>query len=94
MQNLSSFAAVELMRGGASPLEAGLEALGRVVQHTTETHLVGTDGRTNFGLKFYLLNKRGEHAGVSLWGPTKLAVTDSRGSRLEECECLYRRTGA
>jgi N4-(beta-N-acetylglucosaminyl)-L-asparaginase len=63
----------------------------RVVQHTTQKHLLGEDGKPNFGLKFYLLNKRGEYAGVSLWGPTQFAVTDSKGTRLEECEFLYRK---
>ncbi len=91
LQNLSSFAAVELMRGGASPQEAGLEVLRRVVKNTREPHLLGADGRPNFGLKFYLLDTRGQHAGVSLWGPTKFAITDERGTRLEECVCLFQR---
>lgn len=91
LQNLSSMAAVELMRGGASPRDAGLEVMRRVVQHTTQKHLLGDDGKPNFGLKFYVLNKRGEYAGVSLWGPTQFAVTDSNGTRLEECAFLYRK---
>lgn len=91
LQNLSSMAAVELMRGGASPRDAGLEIMRRVVTHTTQKHLLGEDGRPNFGLKFYLLNKRGEYAGISLWGPTKFAVTDAKGTRLEECVSLYQK---
>lgn len=89
LQNMSSMAAVELMRGGMSPQEAGLEVLRRVARHTTEKHLLGEDGRPNFGLKFYLLNKRGEHAGVSMWGPAQFAVCDEQGPRLEECAFLY-----
>ena len=46
-------------------------------------------GRPKFNLKFYLLAKDGAFAGVSMWGPSKLAVTDARGSRLEECTSLY-----
>ena len=38
-----------------------------------------------------LLDKSGRHAGVSLYGPAKIAVTDAQGSRLEECEFLYER---
>ncbi|REJ72876.1 MAG: asparaginase [Planctomycetota bacterium] len=91
LQNLCSFAAVELMRGGASPSEAGMEVLRRVAAHTREPHLLGDDGKPNFGLKFYLLNKAGEHAGVSLWGPTEFAVCDERGPRMEACEFLYRK---
>jgi N4-(beta-N-acetylglucosaminyl)-L-asparaginase len=85
----ASFAAVELMRQGASPVDAGLEVLQRVVATTRESRLLGPDGRPNFGVKYYLLNARGEHAGVSLWGPSQLAVCDADGPRLESCACLF-----
>ena len=89
LQNLCSFAAVELMRGGMSPRDAGLEICRRVAQHTKRPDLLDDQGRPNFGLKFYLLDKTGRHAGVTLWGPSKYAVTDVQGSRLEECAYLY-----
>ena len=88
LQHASSATAVELMRQGATPREAGLELLRRVVAHTREPHLLGTDGRPNFGLKLYLLSKTGEYAGVSLWGPTDFTVADAQGARLEACEFL------
>lgn len=87
---LSSFAAVELMRGGASPEEAGLEILRRMVKHT-EPRLKNAQGRPDFALKLYLLAKDGRHAGVSLWGPADYAITDETGSRLEPCVSLYQR---
>jgi N4-(beta-N-acetylglucosaminyl)-L-asparaginase len=94
LQHASSATAVELMRQGASPREAGLELLKRVVAHTREPHLLGKDGKPNFGLKLYLLNQSGEYAGVSLWGPTDFAVADAKGARLEPCEFLFdKRTG-
>jgi len=92
MNNLSSFAAVELMRNGASPGEAGREILQRVVRHATSPHLLNEQGQPNFGLKLYLLDKQGNHAGVSLSGPTTFAVTDESGSRLEECDYLFERS--
>lgn len=91
--NLSSFAAVELMRGGMTPLEAGLEVLRRVAQ-TTEPRLRDSEGRPDFNLKLYLLGKDGSHAGVSLWGPDQFAVTDAQGSRREPCAALYERPPA
>jgi len=91
LQNLSCMLGVELMRNGASPKEAGLEVLKRVAKQTTEQRLLDDNGRPNFGLKFYLLNKRGEYAGVSMWGPAQFAVTDSKGSRLEPCAALYQK---
>ena len=88
LKNLTSFAAVELMRGGRSPVEAGLEALRRVIAHTTEPWLLDEQGRPNFNLKLYVLAKDGTHAGVSLRGPGQFAVTDHRGTRLEDCTVL------
>ena len=90
LQNMCSFAGVELMRQGASPEEAGMEILSRVAK-TCETRLRDAEGRPDFGLQFYLLSKDGRHAGVSMWGPAKFAVTDSAGTRLEDCKSLYSR---
>jgi N4-(beta-N-acetylglucosaminyl)-L-asparaginase len=90
LQNLSSFAAVELMRNGASPEEAGMEILRRVAK-TTETRLRDKDGRPDFGLSFYVMAKDGRYAGVTMWGPGKFAVTDSKGTRLEDMKSLYQK---
>ncbi len=91
LQNLCCFAAVELMRTGLAPEEAGLEVLRRVASHTTEKRLLDDQGRPNFGLKFYLIAKDGRYAGATMWGPSKFAVADRRGTRLEECAVLYQR---
>ncbi len=88
LQNLCSFAAVELMRDGMSPQDAGMEVLRRVAAHT-EKRLLDEQDRPDFGLKFYVLSKSGEHAGVSMWGPSQFAVTDKNGTRLENCAALY-----
>lgn len=93
LQNMCSFAAVELMRGGMSPEEAGLEVLRRVAK-TTPLRLRDSEGRPDFNLKFYVLAKDGRHAGLSMWGPDKFAVTDAAGTRHEECVSLYQRAVA
>lgn len=90
LQNLCSFAAVELMRHGASPEEAGMEVLRRVAK-TTEPRLRDKDGRPDFGLSFYLLATDGRHAGVTMWGPQKFSVSDENGTRHEDCTALYTR---
>lgn len=92
LQNLCCSTAVELMRQGLPPEEAGLEMLRRVARTTAEKHLLDEQGRPNFGLKFYLLNKDGRHAGVSMWGPADFAVTDAKGTRHEKCAALYEKT--
>ncbi len=91
LQHSTSAVAVELMRQGRTPAEAGLEMLRRVVKHTTQSHLLRSDGRPNFGLKLYLLRKDGLRAGVSLWGPSVYAVADENGARHEPCEFLFER---
>lgn len=90
LQNLCSFAAVELMRQGLSPQEAGLEVLRRVAK-TTPARLRDDQGRPTFNLKFYVLAKDGRHAGLSMWGPDKFSITDANGTRHEECVSLYQR---
>jgi N4-(beta-N-acetylglucosaminyl)-L-asparaginase len=88
LENLCSMAAVELMRGGLSPREAGLEVLRRVAAHTVP-RLLDDDGRPRFDLQFYLIAKDGSQAGVTMWGPKKYAVTDSAGTRHEESSALF-----
>lgn len=87
LQNQCSFAAVELMRTGMSPREAGLEVLRRVAKHTVP-RLRDAQGRPDFGLNFYLLRKDGEYAGVTLRGKAKFAITDQKGTRLEDAVAL------
>ena len=88
LANLSSFAAVELMRGGMSPREAGLAVLKRVAERTVE-RLRDPQGRPKFDLTFYLLARDGTHAGVTLWGPRRFAITDREGTRHEDCVALF-----
>ncbi len=92
LQHSTSAVAVELMRKGMTPAEAGLEMLRRIVRHTREPHLLRPDGRPNFGLKLYLLRKDGLRAGVSMWGPSKFSVADDTGARHESCEFLFSRS--
>lgn len=91
LRNLSSFLAVELMRGGATPAEAGLEVLRRVAS-TALPHERDESGRANFNLRMFLLQKSGEHAGVAMWGPKTYAVCDGGKARLESCISLYQKS--
>lgn len=88
LQNCSSFAAVELMRNGRPPREAGLEVLRRIVASTVPA-LRDAQGRPRFNLQLFLLARNGTHAGVSLWGPKNISVTDSAGTRWEPCASLF-----
>lgn len=88
LQNLSSFAAVELMRQGMTPQEAGLEALRRIARKASPKQL-DDQGRPRFNVQLYLLARDGRYAGCALWGPKNYAISDAGGDRLEKCTALF-----
>lgn len=90
LYNLSSFLIVEGMRRGMSPKDAGMEALKRIRANTVEARLLNEKGNPNFNIRFFVLNKRGEWAGVSMYraGETQFAVCDENGARAVELEPL------
>jgi N4-(beta-N-acetylglucosaminyl)-L-asparaginase len=93
LENCSSFAAVELMRQGASPLDAGMEILRRIARNAHPWQL-GDKGEPQFNLWLYLLHKDGRTASVTLrgskqGGPKQFALADNRGVRMEECVALF-----
>src|SRR5215210_1774676 len=77
LYNLCSFLIVEEMRRGKHPKDAGLEACRRVQKNTVEKRLLNSRGLPNFGLNFYVLNNKGEYAGVSLYAATYAVCTDN-----------------
>lgn len=81
LYNLTSYLIVENLRRGMSPRDAGMEGLRRIVQNTVERRLLNARGTPSFGIQFYVLNKRGEHAGVTLYPGGTYAVCDEGGPR-------------
>ncbi len=81
---------VENMRRGMAPLEAGMDALKRIVRNYD-----GDMERLKYvDMTYYILRKDGAYAGVSLWTgyepgkPHGIAVHDGTG-RLEKTVSLY-----
>jgi N4-(beta-N-acetylglucosaminyl)-L-asparaginase len=68
LYGLCSFLIVEEMRRGATPKDAGMAALKRIKANTIEKRLLNERGEPNFNINFYVVNKSGEHAGVSMYG--------------------------
>jgi N4-(beta-N-acetylglucosaminyl)-L-asparaginase len=85
---LSSFFIVEAMGRGMHPKDAGLEALRRVRANTIEKRLLNSQGNPNFGLSFYILNAKGEYAGVSMYEGATYAVCTENGPQTLPCEGL------
>ncbi|MGB8507931.1 MAG: N(4)-(beta-N-acetylglucosaminyl)-L-asparaginase [Pyrinomonadaceae bacterium] len=88
LYNLCSFLIVEEMRRGRSPKDAGMEALRRIKANTVEKRLLNNRGLPNFGINFYVLNARGEHAGVTMYPGAQYAVCDDKGPQTLACEAL------
>ena len=88
---LCSFLIVDEMRRGKHPKDAGLEALRRIKSNTIEKRLLKANGDPNFNINFYVLNAKGEYAGVAMYnvnGRGQFAVCDERGPRREKSEPL------
>ena len=81
LYNLCSFMIVEEMRRGAHPKDAGMAALRRIKSNTIEKRLLNKRGEPNFNISFYVLNKKGEHAGVSMYGPVTYSYCDENGPK-------------
>ena len=67
LYSLASFLIVDEMRRGRSPKDAALEALRRIKANTVEKRLLNADGNPAFYVKFYVLNRKGEYAGVGMY---------------------------
>ena len=90
LYNLTSFMIVEALRRGAHPKDAGMEGLKRIKENTIEKRLLKSDGNPSFGINFYILNAKGEHAGVGMYASqrSKYAVCTEKGAELLPIEPL------
>ncbi len=89
--SLGSFLVVEAIRNGMSPKDAGMAALKRLVANTVEKRLLNDRGQPNFNVNYYIVNTKGEYAGVALYG-SRYAVCTEDGPRTEPIEAMF--TGA
>jgi N4-(beta-N-acetylglucosaminyl)-L-asparaginase len=91
LYGLTSFLIVDLMRRGMHPKDAGMEAMKRVVAHTVERRLLNPRGRPNFNVKYYILGRNGEYAGLALYGGPKVtfAVCTENGPASPTCDALF-----
>jgi N4-(beta-N-acetylglucosaminyl)-L-asparaginase len=90
LYNCAAFLVVEEMRRGRSPKDAGMAALTRIKDNTVEARLLNERGLPNFDVRFFVLNKAGDYAGVALYGTGEatFAVCDENGAREEPLEGL------
>ena len=78
---------VDFMRRGMHPKDACLETLKRVMA-MIPARWIGANGRPNFQLQFYAVNKMGEY-GAAAMTSSPFAVCDDKGARSEDCAVLF-----
>jgi len=90
LYNLCSFLIVEEMRRGAHPKDAGMEALKRIKANTVEKRLLNARGTPNFGINFYIINAKGEYAGVTMYEGSRAsyAICNDKGPQTLSCDGL------
>jgi N4-(beta-N-acetylglucosaminyl)-L-asparaginase len=86
--NLCSFVIIEEMRRGATPKDAGMEVLKRIQNNTIEKRLLNSRGLPNFGINFYILNAKGEYAGVTMYEGSQFAICNENGPQTLKAEAL------
>lgn len=94
LYSLASFLIVQLMQGGLSPKDAGMMAMRRIVSNTVEKRLLNSRGKPKFDLQYYILNARGEYAGVSLYenvaqAPVHYAICTEDGPQELRMDALF-----
>lgn len=91
IKTCGSYTVVEMMRNGRSPTDACLDALRRIVHLTVEKRLLDENGRPNFGVNYYAVNKRGEYGGAAIHAGSRFAVCVDGDARLEDAAYLFER---
>ena len=80
---------VEYMRQGRTPEQACLDACKRIVDHNKMRRLKRDDGRPNFNVRFYALNKKGEFGSASIFAGGEFVVHDGARARKLPSAYLY-----
>ncbi|HEX9421630.1 MAG TPA: hypothetical protein VF899_00205, partial [Pyrinomonadaceae bacterium] len=70
------------------PKDAGMEALRRIKANTIEKRLLNSKGNPNFGINFYILNGKGEFAGVTMYPGASFAICNESGPQTLTCDAL------
>ena len=91
LKNLSCLLAVEFMRMGNSPEEACLKVCKRIVKNAKIKSLLTEDGKPNFNVTFYAINKNGNFGCASIYGPKKFTLHDGQKNQILDGAYLYKK---
>lgn len=89
IKTLGSHTVVEMLRQGMAPTDAALEALRRVVRFTeAQPRLQRPDGRPDFNVNYYVLDRNGRWGAAALW-PGRFAVASGDTAEIRDSAYLY-----
>jgi N4-(beta-N-acetylglucosaminyl)-L-asparaginase len=92
LQTCASFRIVDAMGRGLSPEQACLKACEDIAAKTKLVpRLCDDQGRPNFGLEFYALNKKGEFGAAGLFQGGRYAVHDGVENKLRDVAYMFKR---
>jgi N4-(beta-N-acetylglucosaminyl)-L-asparaginase len=92
LQTCASFRIVDAMGRGLSPEQACLKACEDIAAKTKLVpRLCDDQGRPNFGLEFYALNKKGEFGAAGLFQGGRYAVHDGVENKLRDVAYVFKR---
>jgi len=89
MKTLGSHTIVEELRRGVSPTDACLEACRRIARFTVEPNLLRPDGRPDFQVEYYALDKQGRHGGAALYGGARYVANVDGHASTPDCAYLF-----
>jgi N4-(beta-N-acetylglucosaminyl)-L-asparaginase len=89
LYSLCSFLVIECMRRGMHPKDAAMEACKRI-KANSEKRLLDASGNPSQNVNFYVVNAKGEVAGVSL-RPSRYAVCTENGPESRATDALITR---
>jgi site-specific DNA-adenine methylase len=61
----------------------------RIADHTKMKRLQNAEGRPDFNVTFYALNKRGEYGSASIWKGGTFSVNDGRTNTKSDSAYLF-----
>jgi N4-(beta-N-acetylglucosaminyl)-L-asparaginase len=90
--NCSCVMIVEFMREGKSPEEACLLICERIARHNVMRRLQNADGKPDFNIRFYAVNKKGEFGGGAMYSGSEFVVHDGTSVRALPLPFLYKKS--
>jgi len=86
-----SHSVVDNLRRGMTPEQAALDVLQWIADHTKIPRLLDADGRPEFNVVFYVLDRSGRTAAASIWEGNGYTVHDGKSVKTMQAAYLYKR---